>query len=124
MNFFGNVQGFDPHSSFASFGVSLVTLTRLATADSWENVMNAARASTPYAPIFFIAFMVMGSMVMVNLFMAVVLVRVCLYVCACVYVRVFVCMCVCVCLCVCVFVCACLCVCACACVCVLFIALL
>ena len=77
MNFFADMDGFDSHSDFSSFGVSLVTLTRLATADSWENVMNAARAVTPYATIYFIAFMVIGSMVMVNLFMAVVLVRGC-----------------------------------------------
>ena len=74
MNFFGDYTNLDPHSNFRSFGVALVTLTRLATADSWENVMNGSRANNDYATVYYIAFMVVGCMVMVNLFMAVVVV--------------------------------------------------
>ena len=75
MSFCGGQDNFDsPHSTFRTFGAALVTLTRCATVDSWENVLYAARAHSPYAPVYFLSFMVFGSMVMVNLFIAVVLV--------------------------------------------------
>ena len=38
VNFFGDNPGFDSHSSFATFGVAMVTLTRLAIGDAWEEV--------------------------------------------------------------------------------------
>ena len=75
MSLFGGQDNFDsPHSTFRTFGAALVTLTRCATVDSWENVLYAARAHSPYAPVYFLSFMVFGSMVMVNLFIAAVLV--------------------------------------------------
>jgi hypothetical protein len=54
----------------------MVTLFRCATADSWETRMYFARVDEPLAPLFFLAFMVFCSMVMLNLFIAVILVRV------------------------------------------------
>ena len=44
MSYFGSCGSLDPHSSFTTFGVSLVTLMRVVTQDSWETVMYACRS--------------------------------------------------------------------------------
>ena len=75
MSFYGTYTDFDPHTNFSTFLLSLVTIMRIITQDSWETVLFVARGHTPYAPLYFISVMVMVGMVMVNLFMAVVVVR-------------------------------------------------
>ena len=53
----------------------MVTLWRCATGDNWEDMFFAARVRhDKVAPVFFLSFMVFCSMVMVNLFIAVILV--------------------------------------------------
>ena len=74
MSYFGSCGSLDPHSSFTTFGVSLVTLMRVVTQDSWETVMYACRSEHDLAPLYFIAVAIVGGMVMTNLFMAVVVV--------------------------------------------------
>ena len=75
MSFFGNYTDYDPHSSFATFPITLVTIMRIITQDSWETVLFISRAHSAYAPLYFISLMVLCGFVMVNLFMAVVVVR-------------------------------------------------
>ena len=75
MSFFGGYTDFDPHTNFSTFPLTLVTIMRVITQDSWETVLFIARSHSAYAPIYFISVMVMVGMVMVNLFMAVVVVR-------------------------------------------------
>ena len=75
MSFFGGYTDFDPHTNFSTFPLTLVTIMRVITQDSWETVLFIARSHSAYAPIYFIAVMVMVGMVMVNLFMAVIVVR-------------------------------------------------
>ena len=75
MNFFGEYNDFDPHSSFKEFGVTILTLMRVITQDSWETVLFIARGHSVYAPVYFVSVMVLVGFVMVNLFMAVVVVR-------------------------------------------------
>ncbi len=69
---------FQQHHNFATFGKAMVTLWRCATGDNWEDMFFAARVRhDKVAPVFFLSFMVFCSMVMVNLFIAVILVSRC-----------------------------------------------
>ena len=76
MSFFGTDPDFGDHFTFENFGLSMVTLFRCATADSWETRLYASRSTHPWAPVYYVLFMVFCSMVMTNLFIAVILVRV------------------------------------------------
>jgi voltage-gated sodium channel len=53
----------------------MLTLFRIITGDAWEVVMYGCRAEVPGAPAYFLAFVVIANMVMLNLFIAVILVR-------------------------------------------------
>ena len=75
ISFFGENQDWGDHFTFDNFGVALVTLFRCATADSWETRMYASRSYSKWSPLYYLAFMVFCSMVMLNLFIAVILVR-------------------------------------------------
>ena len=74
MSFFGSIDYWDDHFTFKSFGASMMTLFRCATADSWETRMYFSRQLSSLAPLYYLAFMVFCSMVMLNLFIAVILV--------------------------------------------------
>lgn len=66
---------FQKHHNFSTFGKAMITLWRCATADNWEDMFFAARVRHPkVAIVYFLSFMVFCSMVMVNLFIAVILV--------------------------------------------------
>jgi hypothetical protein len=67
------------HHHFGTFGKAMISLWRCATADNWEDLFFAARHHHPIAAVaYFLSFMVLCAMVMVNLFIAVVLVRGCI----------------------------------------------
>ncbi len=53
--------------------VSLLTLFRIVTLEDWTDVMYAAMQAKPWAWIYFISFVVVGTFVVVNLFIAIVL---------------------------------------------------
>jgi len=53
--------------------ISLLTLFRLVTLEDWTDVMYNAMAMHPLAWIYFVSFVVMGTFVVINLFIAVVL---------------------------------------------------
>mmetsp|Transcript_22375 Transcript_22375/g.54652 ORF Transcript_22375/g.54652 Transcript_22375/m.54652 type:complete len:642 (-) Transcript_22375:252-2177(-) len=88
---FGNVartpRGFTDYANFSDFLTALVTLFRLSTGDMWELVMYGAtihpgnsdcvesngNCGFTYAPLYFVLFMVIGGLILVNLFVAIVL---------------------------------------------------
>jgi len=58
---------------WGSLGVALLTLFRIVTLEDWTDVMYTAMEAQPYAWIYFISFVLMGTFVIVNLFIAVVI---------------------------------------------------
>ena len=58
---------------WGTLGMSLLTLFRIVTLEDWTDVMYTAMEAQPYAWIYFVSFVVMGTFVIVNLFIAVVL---------------------------------------------------
>jgi hypothetical protein len=73
--------------NFEDFGSALMTLFRVATMDSWEVALqgsmvteeddfcvpSAGNCGSPFAPVFYVAFLVLGSFVMINLYIAIIL---------------------------------------------------
>lgn len=62
----------DP-THWRNLGVSLLTLFRIVTLEDWTDVMYTAMALHPMAWLYFVSFVVLGTFVIVNLFIAVVL---------------------------------------------------
>jgi voltage-gated sodium channel len=62
----------DP-THWRTLGISLLTLFRIVTLEDWTDVMYAAMAGYPWAWVYFVSFVVVGTFVVVNLFIAVVL---------------------------------------------------
>ncbi|MEM7209891.1 MAG: ion transporter [Pseudomonadota bacterium] len=56
-----------------NLGLSLLTLFRIVTLEDWTDVMYTAMVLHPMAWVFFVSFVVVGTFVIVNLFIAVVL---------------------------------------------------
>ncbi len=56
-----------------NLGISLLTLFRVVTLEDWTDVMYKAMELSPYAWIYFVSFVVVGTFVVINLFIAVVL---------------------------------------------------
>jgi len=54
-------------------GISLLTLFRVATLEDWTDVMYKAMELSPHSWIFFISFVVLGTFVIINLFIAIVI---------------------------------------------------
>jgi voltage-gated sodium channel len=62
----------DP-THWRTLGISLLSLFRIVTLEDWTDIMYAAMESYPWAWVYFVSFVVMGTFVVVNLFIAVVL---------------------------------------------------
>ena len=58
---------------WGNLGISLLTLFRIVTLEDWTDVMYVAMELNPLNWIYFVAFVIMGTFVIVNLFIAVVL---------------------------------------------------
>ncbi|KAB2954199.1 ion transporter [Heliorestis acidaminivorans] len=58
---------------WGSFGLSLLTLFRVITLEDWTDVMYVAMDLNPYSWIYFVSFVVLGTFVVINLFIAIVL---------------------------------------------------
>lgn len=58
---------------WGSLGTSLLTLFRVVTLEDWTDVMYTAMELNSYSWIYFVSFVVMGTFVIINLFIAVVL---------------------------------------------------
>ena len=56
-----------------SLGLSLLTLFRIVTLEDWTDVMYTAMEMNDFAWVYFVSFVVMGTFVIINLFIAVVL---------------------------------------------------
>lgn len=58
---------------WGTLGISLLTLFRVVTLEDWTDLMYTAMEMNSYSWIFFVSFVVMGTFVIINLFIAVVL---------------------------------------------------
>lgn len=56
-----------------NLGISLLTLFRIVTLEDWTDVMYTAMEMNPYSWIYFVSFVIMGTFVIINLFIAVVI---------------------------------------------------
>jgi len=62
----------DP-THWRSLGISLLTLFRVVTLEDWTDVMYKAMELHPFAWMYFVSFVILGTFVVVNLFIAVVI---------------------------------------------------
>ncbi len=62
----------DP-THWRTLGIALLSLFRIVTLEDWTDIMYAAMAAKPWAWIYFVSFVVLGTFVVVNLFIAVVI---------------------------------------------------
>ncbi len=62
----------DP-THWRNLGISLLSLFRIVTLEDWTDIMYAAMAAEPLAWMYFVSFVVLGTFVVVNLFIAVVI---------------------------------------------------
>lgn len=62
----------DP-THWRNLGISLLSLFRIVTLEDWTDIMYAAMAIKPWAWVYFVSFVVLGTFVIINLFIAVVL---------------------------------------------------
>ncbi len=62
----------DP-THWRNVGISLLTLFRIATLEDWTDVMYAGMELSPYAWMYFVSFVVLGTFVIINLFIAIVI---------------------------------------------------
>jgi voltage-gated sodium channel len=58
---------------WGSLGAALLTLFQMVTLEGWVEVMDTAMEATPYAWVFFVTFVMIGTFVVLNLFIAVVI---------------------------------------------------
>lgn len=58
---------------WGSIGISLLSLFRIVTLEDWTDLMYTAMELSPYAWIYFVSFVIMGTFVIINLFIAVVI---------------------------------------------------
>ena len=56
-----------------TLGTSALTLFRIVTLEDWTDVMYAAMDTHPWAWVYFVSFVVLGTFIVVNLFIAVVI---------------------------------------------------
>ena len=62
----------DP-THWRNLGISLLSLFRIVTLEDWTDIMYAAMAAHSWAWVYFVSFVVLGTFVVINLFIAVVL---------------------------------------------------
>ena len=58
---------------WGTLGRSLLTLFNITTLDNWTQIMNAAMEQHPWAWIYFVSFVVVGTFVVINLFIAIII---------------------------------------------------
>ena len=62
----------DP-THWRTLGISLLSLFRVVTLEDWTDIMYAAMAAYPWAWAYFVSFVILGTFVVINLFIAVVI---------------------------------------------------
>ena len=72
---FDGLEFINERTNFATFGYSMLTLFRTSTGESWNGIMHdlVIVGGIGTAVPFFVAFVVIGSFIMLNLFIAVIL---------------------------------------------------
>jgi voltage-gated sodium channel len=63
----------DDPEHWGTLGAALLTLFQLVTLEGWVDVMETALEANPYAWIYFVSFVMLGTFVVLNLFIAVVI---------------------------------------------------
>lgn len=59
---------------FGSLGMALMTLFQMITLDNWGDLFASARAAAPFAAVaYFVSFILLGTMIMLNLFIGIVM---------------------------------------------------
>ena len=58
---------------WGSLAISLLTLFNIITLDGWTNVMNTAMQKYSFAWVYFVSFVVVGTFVVINLFIAIII---------------------------------------------------
>ena len=58
---------------WGNLGLSVLTLFNIITLDNWTNVMNVAMRHYPWAWIYFVSFVVVGTFVVINMFIAIII---------------------------------------------------
>jgi voltage-gated sodium channel len=58
---------------WGTLGISLLSLFRIVTLEDWTDIMYTAMEAQPFAWMYFVSFVVMGTFVIINLFIAVVI---------------------------------------------------
>ena len=66
VTFFGNIEG----GRFEDLGEAMLTLVQIMTLSSWEEVMLPIMDVYPHAWIYFISFVILSSIIILNLFIA------------------------------------------------------
>ncbi len=67
---------FGPHAPehFGSLGVALMALFQMITLDNWSDLFSAAQTDAPIAAvIYFVSFILLGTMIMLNLFIGIIM---------------------------------------------------
>ncbi len=62
----------DP-ANWGSLGIALLTLFNIITLEGWTEVMRTAMELNPYAWIYFVSFVIVGTFVVINLFIAIII---------------------------------------------------
>lgn len=62
----------DPEN-WRNLGISVLTLFNIITLEGWTEVMNTAMAKYPWAWVYFVSFVVMGTFVVINMFIAIII---------------------------------------------------
>ena len=62
----------DPEN-WRNLGISVLTLFNIITLEGWTQVMNTAMEKYPWAWIYFVSFVVMGTFVVINMFIAIII---------------------------------------------------
>ena len=62
----------DP-ARWGNLGLSVLTLFNIITLDGWTQVMNAAMRHYPWAWLYFVSFVVVGTFVVINMFIAIII---------------------------------------------------
>lgn len=80
MQFFGGLYNFDdgekPRGNFDSFWIAFVTVFQVLTMENWQdNLFQSMRTSTPkpITAVFYISWIFVGNIVLLNLFLAILL---------------------------------------------------
>jgi hypothetical protein len=69
-----DINGESPRANFDTFGASIVTIFIVLIGEDWNNVMyNYVRATDQSAMIFFVSLTILGNLVLLNLFLAILL---------------------------------------------------